>query len=279
MRGVDRRDRHFVVRFEHVLCKHVCAVASSHACVGGSEQLQGSLPRVHRRRRDAPTRWASHRTKACGLTSKRRSKNSSTSCATRRRICDVWKLSGTKSTPKVRPGRCGVESTTPKEYKRGETANHVHAKPSKHVMRTCVGTGESTCVEHGEMQETTERWKGKTVADAYVHAVRMLKEELQLLQEPGSYVGEVVKVMGKNKVLVKVRTRETKQNAPMNLLRGALNEADEAMHRSPISHRSTRKGSTSSMWTRTSTSPKCSRPFASLFETTVTRCTSSYPAR
>lgn len=34
--------------------------------------------------------------------------------------------------------------------------------------------------------------------------VRMLKEELQLLQEPGSYVGEVVKVMGKNKVLVKV---------------------------------------------------------------------------
>ncbi|WMV07148.1 hypothetical protein MTR67_000533 [Solanum verrucosum] len=34
--------------------------------------------------------------------------------------------------------------------------------------------------------------------------VRMLKEELQLLQEPGSYVGEVVKVMGKSKVLVKV---------------------------------------------------------------------------
>lgn len=35
--------------------------------------------------------------------------------------------------------------------------------------------------------------------------VRMLREELQLLQEPGSYVGEVVKVMGKTKVLVKVR--------------------------------------------------------------------------
>lgn len=32
----------------------------------------------------------------------------------------------------------------------------------------------------------------------------MLKEELQLLQEPGSYVGEVIKVMGKSKVLVKV---------------------------------------------------------------------------
>eukprot|EP00727_Mastigamoeba_balamuthi_P005825 m51a1_g1862 putative 26s protease regulatory subunit (394) ;mRNA; f:632192-633798 len=34
--------------------------------------------------------------------------------------------------------------------------------------------------------------------------VRMLKEELMLLQESGSYVGEVVKVMGKSKVLVKV---------------------------------------------------------------------------
>ena len=34
--------------------------------------------------------------------------------------------------------------------------------------------------------------------------VRMLREELQLLQEPGSYVGEVVKPMGKTKVLVKV---------------------------------------------------------------------------
>lgn len=34
--------------------------------------------------------------------------------------------------------------------------------------------------------------------------VRLLKEELHMLQEPGSYVGEVVKVMGKKKVLVKV---------------------------------------------------------------------------
>ncbi|KAF7796107.1 hypothetical protein EIP86_007278 [Pleurotus ostreatoroseus] len=35
--------------------------------------------------------------------------------------------------------------------------------------------------------------------------VRLLREELQLLHEPGSYVGEVVKAMGKNKVLVKVQ--------------------------------------------------------------------------
>jgi len=34
--------------------------------------------------------------------------------------------------------------------------------------------------------------------------VRILREELFHLQEPGSYVGEVVKPMGKNKVLVKV---------------------------------------------------------------------------
>lgn len=35
--------------------------------------------------------------------------------------------------------------------------------------------------------------------------VRLLREELQLLQEQGSYVGEVVKAMDKKKVLVKVR--------------------------------------------------------------------------
>jgi 26S proteasome regulatory subunit T6 len=34
--------------------------------------------------------------------------------------------------------------------------------------------------------------------------VRLLREELKLLQESGSHVGEVVKLMGKNKVLVKV---------------------------------------------------------------------------
>ena len=34
--------------------------------------------------------------------------------------------------------------------------------------------------------------------------VRQLRDELRLLQEPGSYVGEVVKVMGLKKVLVKI---------------------------------------------------------------------------
>lgn len=35
--------------------------------------------------------------------------------------------------------------------------------------------------------------------------VRLLREELQLLQEQGSYVGEVVRAMDKKKVLVKVQ--------------------------------------------------------------------------
>lgn len=35
--------------------------------------------------------------------------------------------------------------------------------------------------------------------------VRLLREEMQLLQEPGSHVGEIIKVMSKKKVLVKVQ--------------------------------------------------------------------------
>lgn len=43
--------------------------------------------------------------------------------------------------------------------------------------------------------------------------VRMLREELQLLHEPGSYVGEVIKLMGKSKVLVKVsNSRKCRKN-------------------------------------------------------------------
>ena len=35
--------------------------------------------------------------------------------------------------------------------------------------------------------------------------MRELKEELRMLHEPGSYVGEVVKLMSKKKILVKVQ--------------------------------------------------------------------------
>ena len=44
------------------------------------------------------------------------------------------------------------------------------------------------------------------LCDCSLFSVRMLREELQLLQEQGSYVGEVVKPMDKKKVLVKVQT-------------------------------------------------------------------------
>lgn len=46
------------------------------------------------------------------------------------------------------------------------------------------------------------------------HPVRLLREELQLLQEQGSYVGEVVRAMDKKKVLVKVKARLTPREQP-----------------------------------------------------------------
>jgi len=54
---------------------------------------------------------------------------------------------------------------------------------------------------------TTQEVKHKIVLSTFpvnLHLVRLLREELGLLQQPGSYVGEVVKVMGTKKVLVKV---------------------------------------------------------------------------
>lgn len=48
----------------------------------------------------------------------------------------------------------------------------------------------------------------------YNSRVRLLREELGLLQQPGSYVGEVVKVMGTKKVLVKVHPEGKYGNPP-----------------------------------------------------------------
>lgn len=48
----------------------------------------------------------------------------------------------------------------------------------------------------------------------YNSRVRLLREELGLLQQPGSYVGEVVKVMSTKKVLVKVHP-EGKYGTPL----------------------------------------------------------------
>lgn len=48
-------------------------------------------------------------------------------------------------------------------------------------------------------------WAECVKGQELIMVVRLLREELQVLQEPGSYVGEIVKVMGKKKVLVKVQ--------------------------------------------------------------------------
>lgn len=47
--------------------------------------------------------------------------------------------------------------------------------------------------------------RGSKATTVFCHLVRLLREELQLLQEQGSYVGEVVRAMDKKKVLVKVK--------------------------------------------------------------------------
>ena len=62
-------------------------------------------------------------------------------------------------------------------------------------------------------------------------SVRMLREELQLLQEQGSYVGEIVKAMDKKKVLVKVCLFQIIILSNYLLLREFLfqNEANETL--------------------------------------------------
>lgn len=49
----------------------------------------------------------------------------------------------------------------------------------------------------------------------YNSRVRLLREELGLLQQPGSYVGEVVKVMSTKKVLVKVHPEGKYGTSPL----------------------------------------------------------------
>ena len=66
----------------------------------------------------------------------------------------------------------------------------------------CVGKVEELELELRERTQNLRRLEAQR--NELNAKVRLLREELQLLQEPGSYVGEVVKVMGKNKVLVKV---------------------------------------------------------------------------
>mmetsp|Transcript_1281 Transcript_1281/g.1702 ORF Transcript_1281/g.1702 Transcript_1281/m.1702 type:complete len:404 (-) Transcript_1281:66-1277(-) len=61
----------------------------------------------------------------------------------------------------------------------------------------------------GELRETVQERSAdlrrlKARRNELNASVRMLREELYHLQEPGSYVGEVVKAMGQSKILVKI---------------------------------------------------------------------------
>jgi len=59
-------------------------------------------------------------------------------------------------------------------------------------------------LEHLIHEKQTEVKRLEAQRNEMNSQVRMLREEIALLQEPGSYVGEVVKVMGKNKCLCKI---------------------------------------------------------------------------
>lgn len=76
-------------------------------------------------------------------------------------------------------------------------------EPSKGL--TTYFTSKIEQAEHLIHSRTQNLRRLEAQRNALNARVRLLREELQLLQEPGSYVGEVVKVMGKKKVLVKVQ--------------------------------------------------------------------------
>ena len=75
-----------------------------------------------------------------------------------------------------------------------------------------AGCGSLTSYYASKIEELEVIVRGKTQNLRRLEAqrnelnskVRQLREELSLLQEPGSYVGEVVNIMGRKKVLVKV---------------------------------------------------------------------------
>ncbi|CDO71152.1 hypothetical protein BN946_scf184845.g22 [Trametes cinnabarina] len=81
-------------------------------------------------------------------------------------------------------------------------ATHTHAPP---VGLKAYYQAKIEAAELEINQKTQNLRRLEAQRNALNARVRLLREELQLLHEPGSYVGEVVKVMGKNKVLVKVQ--------------------------------------------------------------------------
>lgn len=78
---------------------------------------------------------------------------------------------------------------------------------SSTVVSSSIGRYHATKIS--ELRETVAEREGdlqrlKARRNELNAQVRMLREELYHLQEPGSYVGEVVKPMGQQKILVKI---------------------------------------------------------------------------
>lgn len=83
-----------------------------------------------------------------------------------------------------------------------ETAVKAADEPQSSIMPFFEQSIQDMELRINEKQQNLRRLEAQR--NSLNARVRLLKEELQLLQEPGSHVGEVVKVMGKDKVLVKV---------------------------------------------------------------------------
>ncbi|KAG5456164.1 MAG: putative 26S protease regulatory subunit, partial [Olpidium bornovanus] len=90
-----------------------------------------------------------------------------------------------------------------------EKAFSPHASPPPPPMgREGIKSYYQTRIEEHELtinDKTQNLRRLEAQRNALNAKVRLLREELQLLQEPGAYVGEVVKLMSKKKVLVKVQ--------------------------------------------------------------------------
>eukprot|EP00816_Leptocylindrus_hargravesii_P004287 CAMPEP_0196811094 /NCGR_PEP_ID=MMETSP1362-20130617/16947_1 /TAXON_ID=163516 /ORGANISM="Leptocylindrus danicus, Strain CCMP1856" /LENGTH=408 /DNA_ID=CAMNT_0042186345 /DNA_START=42 /DNA_END=1265 /DNA_ORIENTATION=- len=80
-------------------------------------------------------------------------------------------------------------------------------EPPKQDVQVGLSTYYSTKISQYKQkiaQRSTDLSRLKAQRNELNARVRLLREELHHLQEPGSYVGEVVKVMSQSKVLVKV---------------------------------------------------------------------------
>ena len=71
----------------------------------------------------------------------------------------------------------------------------INSKTANLVRPTLFGALQKAHRGVGDLQRRLEATRNTLNSK-----VRLLREEIHLLQEPGSYVGEVVKLMGKKKV-------------------------------------------------------------------------------